>query len=65
MKTGSESVDAMMRRRRILFAGFMARMENTRLPNCVMFGGLMGSGLRGGTRKRVDRVSPGRPQSFR
>ena len=59
MKTGSESVDAMMRRRRILFARFVARMEDTRLPNCVMFGRLMGSRLRGGAGKRVDEVSPG------
>ena len=42
MKTGSESVDRMMRRRRILFAGFVARMEDTRLPNCAMFGRVMG-----------------------
>ena len=42
MKTGSESVDAMMRRRRILFAGFVARMADTRLPNCVMFGSVIG-----------------------
>ena len=31
-----------MRRRRILFAGFVARMEDTRLPKCVMFGELVG-----------------------
>ena len=30
-----------MRRRWILFAGFVARMEDTRLPKCVMFGELM------------------------
>ena len=43
MKTGSESVDATTRGRRIiLFAGFVARMEDTRLPNCAMFGRLMG-----------------------
>ena len=34
MKTGSESVDAIMRgRRMVLFVGFVARMEDTRLPN--------------------------------
>ena len=27
---------------RILFAGFVARMEDTRLPKCVMFGELVG-----------------------
>ena len=33
MKTGSESIDVVLRRRRrILFAGFIARMEDTRLP---------------------------------
>ena len=42
MKKGSESVDGIMRRSRIVFAGFVARMEDTRLPNCVMFGRLLG-----------------------
>ena len=32
IKTGSESIEATLRRRRILLAGFVARMENTRLP---------------------------------
>ena len=59
MKTGSESVDAMMRRRRKLFAGFVARMDDTKLPNCLMLGGLVGSGLRGGEGKTSDGVSPG------
>ena len=31
-----------MRRRGILFAGFVVRMEDTRLPKCVMFGELVG-----------------------
>ena len=31
IKTGSESIEATLRRRRILFAGFVARMEDTRL----------------------------------
>ena len=38
VKTGSESIEATLRRRRILFAGFVARMEDTRLPKCVVFG---------------------------
>ena len=42
MKTGSESIEATLRRRRILFAGFVARMEGTRLPKYVMFGELVG-----------------------
>ena len=66
MKTGSESIEVTLRRRRILFAGYVARMEDTRLPYCVMFGELMRSaGCGGVTGKRVDRVFPGRPQSFR
>ena len=42
MKTGSESVEATLRRRRVLFAGYVARMEVTRLPKCVMFGEMVG-----------------------
>ena len=42
IKTGSESTEATLRRRRILFAVFVARMEDTRLPKCVMFGELVG-----------------------
>ena len=41
-ETGSESIRAIMRRRQISFVGFVARMEDTRLPKCVMFGGLVG-----------------------
>ena len=41
VKTGSESIEATLRRRRILFTGFVARMEDTRLPK-VMFGELVG-----------------------
>ena len=37
MKTGSESIKTTLRRRRILFEGFVARMEDTRLLECVMF----------------------------
>ena len=42
IKTGSESVEATLRSRRIFFAGFVARMEDTRLPKCVMFGEMVG-----------------------
>ena len=42
IKTGSESIKATLRRRRILFAGFVARMEDTRLPKCIMFAELVG-----------------------
>ena len=42
IKTGSESIEATLHRRQILFAGFVARMEDTRLPKCVMFGESVG-----------------------
>ena len=49
IKTGSESIEATLRRRRILFAGFVARTKNTRLPKCVVFGELVwGAGCVGG-----------------
>ena len=50
-----------MRSRRILFARFVARMEDTRLPKCVMFGELVGGAGCVGDHE----VLPGRPQSFR
>ena len=52
IKTESESIEATLRRRRILFAGFVARMEDTRLPKCVMFRELVGdAGCVGGQGK--------------
>ena len=42
VKTGSECIEATPRKRRILFAGFVARMEDTRLPKCMMFGKFVG-----------------------
>ena len=37
----------------VLFVGFVARMEDTRLPNCVVFGRLVGgAGCMGGRKKR-------------
>ena len=52
LKTGSESIEATLRRRRILFAGSVARMEDTRLPKCVMFGEMVGgAGCVGGQEK--------------
>ena len=52
VKTGSESIEAILRKRRILFAGFVVRMENTSLPKCVMFGELVGgAGSTGGQEK--------------
>ena len=37
-----ESIEAIVRRRRVLLAGFVTRMEDTRLPKCVMFRELVG-----------------------
>ena len=52
VKTGSESIEATLRKRRILFAGFVVRMEDTRLPKCVMFGEVVGgAGSAGGQEK--------------
>ena len=52
IKTGSESIEATLRRTRILFARFVARVENTRLPKCVMFGAIVGgAGFVGGQKK--------------
>ena len=42
MKTGSESIEATLRRKCILFAGFVVCMEDTRLPKCVNFRELVG-----------------------
>ena len=42
MEPGSESIEANLRRRRIFFVGFVARMEDTRLTKCVMFGEMVG-----------------------
>ena len=54
MQTGSESKKTTLRWRQILFAGFVARTEDTRLPNCVMFGALVGgTGCVGGQEKET------------
>ena len=51
-KTTSESVEAIVRKRRLLFAGFVARMGEKRLPQRVMFGELVGGkGYSGGQEK--------------
>ena len=43
MRTGRKGIEATMRWRRILFAGFMAPcMKDSRLVECVMFGEPMG-----------------------
>ena len=49
MKTGNESIEAIMRKRRVLLAGIVEEMEDMRLPKCVMFGELVGgAGFVGG-----------------
>ena len=51
-KTASESIEAIVRKRRILFARFVARMGEERLPQRVMFGELVGGkGYSGGQEK--------------
>ena len=68
METGSESIETTMRMRRILCAGFVARMEDTRLPKCVMLGELAGSAGYVGRRRKglmgclLDDRSPGREE---
>ena len=52
VKTGSERIEATLRRRRILFVGFVAHMEDTRLPKCVMFGELVGGAGRVGVQEK-------------
>ena len=41
-RTDSENIEATVRRRRILFAGFVARMGEEHVPWRVMFGELVG-----------------------
>ena len=49
LRKDSESVETTVRRRRILFAGFVARMGEERLPRRVMFGEMLGGkGYSGG-----------------
>ena len=51
-QTDSESVEVIVRKRRILFAGFVARMREERLPQWVMFGEFVGGkGYSGGQEK--------------
>ena len=52
VKTGSERIEATLRRRRILLARFVARMEDTRLPKCGMFGEMVGGAGRVGGQKK-------------
>ena len=61
-KTDSESVETAVRRRRILFAGFVARMREEILPRRVMFVEIVGGkGLLRGTGVGVDEGCSGVP----
>ena len=65
IKTGSESIEATLRRRRILFAGFVARMEDARLLKHVMFGeSVGGTGCVGGQEKERLRCFPDDLKAF-
>ena len=63
IKPGSESIAATLRRRWVLFAGFVGGYETTEVRDVQRIVG--GRGLCGRPEKRVDGVFPGRSQSFR
>ena len=50
VKTGCENVETTVRKRRIVFSGFMARMGNERLPKRVMCGKVDGGTVLGRAR---------------
>ena len=52
VKTESGSIEVTLHRRRILFAGFVTRMEDTRLPKVVMLGGMVGGVDCGGDQEK-------------
>ena len=54
VKAESESTKATSRRRWILFVRFVARMEDTRLPKCVMLGELVGGAGCVGAREKSE-----------
>ena len=53
-RTGSESVEATVRRRRLLFAGAIARQPDDRLPKRLLFGQLTGGSNRTAGRPEHD-----------
>ena len=58
MKTGSESVEGIYAQEADPVRGIVTRMEDTKLPKCVMFGGLVrGAGCVGGRKKSGPGVS--------
>ena len=58
MKSGSESIEATLRRRPILFEDFVARTEDARLPKCMMLGELVRARATRGAGQQVDGVFP-------
>ena len=52
MRTGSESIEVIMRRKQVLIEGFVACMEDTRLPKCVMSRELVGARAAWGGRNK-------------
>ena len=47
--TFEETIEVTVHKRRLYFVGFVMRMEDDRLPKCVMLGTLVtGKGYRGG-----------------
>ena len=61
-KTACENVETVVRKRRVLFAWFVARMDNERLPKRVIFWGSgRGKGLLGRARTGLNGLSRARP----
>ena len=52
LRADTESVETTVRRRRMLFAGFAARMGEERLPRRVMFGEMLGGKGYSGVQER-------------
>ena len=52
MKMGTENIEAIMRRRWILFEEYVARMEDTRLRKCVVFVEMVGARTAWGAMKK-------------
>ena len=53
-KTGCDNVETTVRERRIRFAGFVAGMDNERLPKRLIFGEVEGGkGYSGGQKNRT------------
>ena len=64
VKTGGESIEATLRKRRILFTASVARMEDTRLPKCVMFGELVEAAISAGGKRKNGWGISWRPSEF-